>query len=125
MLQTVDFFFPARKYNYELFLKFLGVVQQSRPGNPSVEVANLTTSRELGVENDRNFEIENRETVEESNVHPVLSRSRSSRLKEAEKKLAPNKVPEKQSNVEADMWWLNLPYVLVRERTFLSSFKFS
>lgn len=90
-----------------------GVIQGSRPRRPSVEVAKWTTTRELGMENDQNFEREKWETVEESNELPVFSRNGSSRLNEAKRKSASNKVLEKQSNVQTDLWWLNLPYVLV------------
>lgn len=77
------------------------------------------------MENDQNFERENWETVEESNELPVFSRNGSSRLNEAKKKSASNKVLEKQSNVQTDLWWLNLPYVLVRETKIFCPFFFS
>ncbi|PON80360.1 ABC subfamily C protein [Parasponia andersonii] len=70
-----------------------GVFRESKLGRPSVEVAK---SRDLGTENG----------------HLSLSRNGSSRHKVAEKKLASNKVQDRQSDSETDMWWLELPYVL-------------
>lgn len=66
------------------------------------------------MESDRTFMKENQETIEEGN-HLVSSRNGSSRCKVAETKPVSNNVPDRQSNSETDMWWLNLPYVLVRK----------
>ncbi|PON88326.1 ABC subfamily C protein [Trema orientale] len=71
-----------------------GVFWESKVVRPSVEVAK---SRDLGTESG----------------HLSLSRNGSSRPKVAEKKPASNKVPDRQSDSETDMWWLELPYVLV------------
>lgn len=61
---------------------------------------------------------ENREAVEESSERPVLSGNRSSRHNEAEKKPVSSKLLDKQPSVGTDMWWLDLPYVLVCEVKF-------
>lgn len=78
----------------------------------------------MGMESDKTLPKENRETMEECNDHLVSSRNGSSRRKVAEKKSVSNKVRDRQSHSETDLWWLNLPYVLVSNIIFVKLYAF-
>lgn len=81
-----NFIFVVRN-NYGLFLKFLGVVQ---------ETSSVVISKSQNL----------KDVVEKSS-------SSASSVDSVEKKSKAGEDRRKQSNKKADLWWLNLPYVLV------------
>lgn len=56
-----------------------------------------------------------------SDKRAVLNRNDSSKHREVGDRMLANKFKDKQSNIETDFWWLNLPYVLVRDQNSLHS----
>ncbi|KAG6731806.1 hypothetical protein I3842_01G147000 [Carya illinoinensis] len=90
-----------------------GVVQESSLERPSVEVENLQQSAMLGSQHSPRLRRRNRETPMKSDKRAVLNRNDSSKHREVGDRMLANKFKDKQSNIETDFWWLNLPYVLV------------
>ncbi|KAH7513366.1 hypothetical protein FEM48_Zijuj12G0192500 [Ziziphus jujuba var. spinosa] len=87
-----------------------GIVQESGLGRSSIEVAKSGALREFGEDGQTTLK------EDESNVmefNPALSVNGSQRNRKAENRSTDREVQDKKSNTETDMWWLNLPYVLV------------
>lgn len=111
---------------FELISIFLGDARETAPGMSSMEVIQSRKSRDLSTQNSQGFEEENQDTsisFEKDGVHSVNG---SSRHGLTEKRSPANRInlKVKQADTKTDLWWLNLNYVFVSSRKFLSVFLF-
>lgn len=97
------------------FLNFVGI---SNPGRSSVEETNSGKSSTSRMKTDKHFLKENQKTITENVEHHLFSKNSSPRHRK--NKLVADNGRDDQSNTETDLWWLNLPYVLVSKIDLLS-----
>ena len=87
-------------YIFQLSSEYLGVPQRTALGKPLVKSGRSRKSSTLDAHNSQSQIKEIQETT--------ISKSREVGIKQAA-----GEVKGKQSDDKADLWWLNLPYVLV------------
>lgn len=93
-------------------VKFLGTVQGTSVGM-LVEVVNSTKSKNLEMQNLQNFMQESQKTPVKSNKDDILGGNGSSEHKVLEEKPSANLTRFNKSDMNSNMWWSKLPYVLV------------
>ncbi|CAK7333197.1 unnamed protein product [Dovyalis caffra] len=86
-----------------------GAVQETRKGRSSNEVPKAGKSRVLETLNSESLTKEDQGTTIKFDRPAALSRNGG---RGPGKRQVANKVGDKQSDVQKDLWWLNLPYVL-------------
>ncbi|GFZ08992.1 hypothetical protein Acr_20g0008000 [Actinidia rufa] len=90
----------------------LGVAQKTALRKPSVKSGRSRKSTTLDAKNSQSPTKEIQETTTISNEPDMLQRNSISKSREVGIKQAAGEVEGKQSDDKADLWWLNLPYVL-------------
>ena len=91
----------------------IGVAQKTALRKPSVKSGRPRKSSTLDAKNSQSPTKEIQETTTISNEPDMLQRNSISKSREVGIKQAAGEVEGKQSDDKADLWWLNLPYVLV------------
>ncbi|GFZ08989.1 hypothetical protein Acr_20g0007970 [Actinidia rufa] len=90
----------------------IGVAQKTALRKPSVKSGRSRKSSTLDAKNSQSPTKEIQETTTISNEPDMLQRNSISKSREVGIKQAAGEVEGKQSDDKADLWWLNLPYVL-------------
>ncbi|KAK6930160.1 hypothetical protein RJ641_004254 [Dillenia turbinata] len=89
-----------------------GVVQGTSDTIPSIEAVKLKASGMMIMGNSRSVAKGFQGSSKESGKHASVRSKRNSKKREVVQETSAGKALKRQSKVETDLWWLNLPYVL-------------